>query len=444
MIGNNIYYRPIQYLGSKTRAIDTIITECNRLYSPGEYVLDLFSGSSIVSQAFYKSGKTVIANDTMHFCCDISSCMLNIERKKNSISLISEGLSSFRNFKLAHEFTSPFYGYIDEEATLLHSHDLLGLQKLYSSLPQVGNEDCLPTNQITYIRTHEGESAIGKPLLVTNFYAGTYFGINQSLQLDTIRTFIEDFNNHHHDKWVYTVFLTALYNTLSIIVHSAGKHFAQPIAITELNAEKITNRRLFENRNHNVYEVFVECIKNIVTYLEDYNANLNCLSIGEDISVSGFTDVIGGKNVSVVYADPPYTAQQYSRFYHIPEILHSYVYPKLQIHKGHTTQGIYPDNKFKSDFCSKVKAKAAFSNMFNIVRQLNAHLMLSYSESKKVDTGNERMVTMEDILLIAQKHIPNYISRQIDFDFEYKQLNKKNKVVEDKEDKEFLIIFEKK
>ena len=115
----------------------------------------------------------------------------------------------------------------------------------------------------------------------------------------------------------------------------------------------------------------------------------------------------------------------------------------MQIHKGHTTQGIYPDNKFKSDFCSKVKVKDAFSSIFDIVRQLDAHLILSYSESKKADTGNERMITMEDIMSIAQKHIPNYISRQINFDFEYKQLNKKKKVVEDKDDKEFLIIFKK-
>lgn len=443
MIGNNIYYRPIQYLGSKTRAIDTIIAECNQLYYPGKYVLDLFSGSSIVSQAFYKSGKPVIANDVMHFCRDISSCMLNIERTKNSISLIEKGLGSFRNFKLANEFVSPFLGYIDEESILLQSRDLLGLQKLYSSLPQVGNEDCLPTNQITYIRTHGGESALGKSLLVTNFYAGTYFGIKQSLQLDTIRTFIEDFYKHHHDKWVYTVFLTALYNTLSIIVHSAGKHFAQPIVITELDAEKITNRRLFENRCYDVYEVFIECVQNIVTYLEDYNTDLNSVSIGENINAPDFINVIGERKVSVVYADPPYTAQQYSRFYHIPEVLHSYVYPKLQIHKGHTTQGIYPDNKFKSDFCSKVKVKDAFSSIFDIVRQLDAHLILSYSESKKADTGNERMITMEDIMSIAQKHIPNYISRQINFDFEYKQLNKKKKVVEDKDDKEFLIIFKK-
>ena len=111
----------------------------------------------------------------------------------------------------------------------------------------------------------------------------------------------------------------------------------------------------------------------------------------------------------------------YPKFYTLTYI------PSCKFIKDIQRKGIYPDNKFKSDFCSKVKVKDAFSSIFDIVRQLDAHLILSYSESKKADTGNERMITMEDIMSIAQKHIPNYISRQINFDFEYKQLNKKKK-----------------
>ena len=53
------------------------------------------------------------------------------------------------------------------------------------------------------------------------------------------------------------------------------------------------------------------------------------------------------------------------------------------------------------------------------------------------------MVTRNDILSIAEEFIPNYKSKQLRFDFDYKQLNSSAKVVHDKEDKEFLIIFEK-
>lgn len=43
MVDFATYYRPIQYLGSKTRVVDTIVSECKRLYTQGEYILDLFS-----------------------------------------------------------------------------------------------------------------------------------------------------------------------------------------------------------------------------------------------------------------------------------------------------------------------------------------------------------------------------------------------------------------
>mgnify|MGYP002724977462 CR=1 FL=1 len=67
MAEHSKYYRPIQYLGSKIRVVDTIVKECQKLYTPDNYVLDLFSGSSIVAQSLYNNGMNVIANDAMSF-----------------------------------------------------------------------------------------------------------------------------------------------------------------------------------------------------------------------------------------------------------------------------------------------------------------------------------------------------------------------------------------
>ena len=53
------------------------------------------------------------------------------------------------------------------------------------------------------------------------------------------------------------------------------------------------------------------------------------------------------------------------------------------------------------------------------------------------------MVTKDDLISIAKNIIPNYKVNEVPFDFEYRQLNSASNVVQDKEDKEFLIIFEK-
>ena len=65
------YFRPIQYLGAKTRTLGVIASECKRLYRDNTYVVDLFSGSSIVSQALFYNGMAVISNDALRFCSDI-------------------------------------------------------------------------------------------------------------------------------------------------------------------------------------------------------------------------------------------------------------------------------------------------------------------------------------------------------------------------------------
>jgi len=437
---DNLLYRPIQYLGSKTRVVDTIVSECKRLYTSGEYVVDLFSGSSIVSQLLYKNGMHVIANDVMSFSSDIAACMLNQERRETSVPLIENFIQSLGMLSLDSDYTKPFINLIDRENLLLSDLNLAGLKFLYENLSQVGNDN-VPNAQIEYIRNHYGTSAIMNIPLFANYYAGTYFGIKQSLDIDILRNRIEQEWFITKDFWEQKVLLTALYNTCSIIVHSAGKHFAQPIGIDDDNKTKITNVRLFENRAYNVTEVFKSCVINILKSTTSNASEGNSYAINMDICTSDFKDKIASRKISVIYADPPYTAQQYSRFYHIPEVLHSYVYPKLQVFRGKYSTGIYPDDKYKSPFCSKAKAKGAFETIFKLTRDHRSHLVVSYSESKKDKTGNERMVTMNDLHQLAEKYIPNYSVNQITFNFNYRQLNNKEKIVVAKDDKEILLIF---
>ena len=441
MTNNATYYRPIQYLGSKTRVVDTIVSECKKLYTPGEYVVDLFSGSSIVSQSLYKNGMHVIANDVMSFSSDIASCMLNQERRETSESLIENFIKSLGVITNS-KYSKSFVDFVDREQLLLLDLNLGGLKLLYDSLSQVGNNNA-SNNHIEYIKNHYGVSAINNIPLFANYYAGTYFGIKQSLDIDILRNKIEQEWQTNRDLWEYKLLLTALYNTCSVIVHSAGKHFAQPIGIDDDDETKITSVRLFENRSYDVIEVFKNCVISILQSTASFVSEGRSYALNEDICTSKFKNAIAERQVSVIYADPPYTAQQYSRFYHIPEVLHSYIYPKLQIFRGKHTQGIYPDDKYKSPFCSKTKAKHAFESIFALTSEHQSHLIVSYSESKKGKTGNERMVTMDDLYQLAEKYLPNYSTNLLTFDFDYRQLNNKEKIVEEKDDKEILLIFKK-
>jgi adenine-specific DNA methylase len=436
-------YKPIQYLGAKTRTLDVIVSECFRLYEKESYVVDLFSGSSLVAQALYHNKMSVIANDVMRFCSDMSTCLLNIAKTNDSVSLLKKAINDVSTCQIDSEFIEPFKDYIDNEESLIKTKDLYGLKELYSRLPIMSNETIEPSSQVKYISEHIGKEAFNGAPLITNYYSGSYFGIMQSIRLDAIRCYIEKNFIENGDFWMHTALLTALYSTLSTIVHSAGKHFAQPISITDIDKNKITNIRLFENRSYDVDLLFVGFLKEILAKTGKLKTLQPCVSTCNNVQDKCFANLLEDKNISVIYADPPYTAQQYSRFYHIPEVVRFYKYPQLQQHRGHITQGLYPEGKFKSDFCSKTKAKDAFRTVFGLVKKAQCSFVLSYSESKKDATGNERMVSRNDILSIAEEFIPNHKLKQLRFDFDYRQLNSSANVVHDKEDKEFLIIFEK-
>ena len=367
-------YKPVQYLGAKTRTLETIVSECQRLYKNESYIVDLFSGSSIVSQALFLNKMPVIANDVMRFCSDMSACLLNIAKTNDSLSILKEAINSVATYQIDSDFIEPFREFIDNEKRLIRTKDLRGLKELYSRLPIISNEAVEPSEQVKYIKENIGNVAFKSAPLITNYYSGSYFGITQSIRLDTIRCGIEQNFIEKRDPWVYTALLTALYSTLSTIVHSAGKHFAQPIGITDFDKNKITNVRLFENRSYDVDRLFVGFLKEILLKTGKQTALQPCVSTCNNVQEKNFASFLDDKNISVIYADPPYTAQQYSRFYHIPEVVRYYKYPQLQQHRGHITQGLYPDGKFKSDFCSKTKAKDAFRTVFELVKKNNAVL----------------------------------------------------------------------
>ena len=130
-----------------------------------------------------------------------------------------------------------------KEDCLIKQKDLHGLKELYSLLPVISNEKVKPSHQVLFIKDNIGKEAFNFAPLITNYYSGSYFGIRQSIRLDAIRTYIEFYYRENSDEWVYSAMLTALYSTLSAIVHSAGKHFAQPISITDFDKDKITNIR---------------------------------------------------------------------------------------------------------------------------------------------------------------------------------------------------------
>ena len=84
----------------------------------------------------------------------------------------------------------------------------------------------------------------------------------------------------------------------------------------------------------------------------------------------------------LVYLDPPYTADNYSRFYHVLEVITRYDYPELKRGRnGKILRGRYPvlSQRFRSDFCSPAKVEDEFRRVLKGASCCGAKLVISYS-----------------------------------------------------------------
>jgi adenine-specific DNA-methyltransferase len=444
-VDTNLVYRPIQYLGSKYRSLPIILSKTLESVIPGTYVLDMFSGSSVVSQVFNLNRLNVISNDALRFNSSFAKALLNIDRASEDIGYLTEILEDLKNYQLDEVYLKPFQDKIILENELLKNRNTEQLLLEYQRLPQVNKvwdlKENEPSEQIKSILNNIGKSAIGSFPLIANYYAGTYFSLFQSLELDRLRNGIEVLQTQNRiSNWLYNFLLTCLLNVSSKIVYSAGKHFAQPIKQENTIKTAVLHKRFYNDRQKNVWDEFVKSLFTLETISKANNIatkNIVYSKTMEEI----IKDSSNLPPVSVIYADPPYTAQQYSRYYHIPEVIFNYQYPQLQIVDGKATSGLYPDNKFKSRFCSKREAYSAFSDLFKLSAEVESSLVLSYSSSLSEETGNMRMIELDQIIDLGSSILPMCSIEILKFNFQYRQLNTSKKINQAKDDKEFLIVF---
>ena len=71
-------FRPIQYLGSKLRSLEFVVSEIGRI-APGGRVADPFAGTTVVSQALAIAGHRVDASDAMSYAAAFARALLGVD-----------------------------------------------------------------------------------------------------------------------------------------------------------------------------------------------------------------------------------------------------------------------------------------------------------------------------------------------------------------------------
>lgn len=245
--------------------------------------------------------------------------------------------------------------------------------------------------------------------LMTAYYANVYFGLRQAIDLDSLRAAIDELPGNDPvaaRKRVH--YLAALIHTASVST-SGTSHFAQPRALRK-DSELLAMAR---RRRIDVLETFRDfCgeISRALVMVDPGEGNRAlCAEYGSLIrdEPSG-SQWAPEARADLVYMDPPYTSDNYSRFYHVLEVLARYDYPALDRDaRGCVTVGRYPEigYRFQSLFCRPRTVEAEFARVIAASAGSGAKLVISYGTPnglllkvyRRKKPGRDPVLLLEDL-----------------------------------------------
>lgn len=406
----------LNYQGNKASLMPFISEHIYKYVQQGDKICDLFSGSGSVG-SFFKKDFDIISNDAEIYSTIISSALLNMPKK----SLLIEMKDIFINgFKLnKKQLTKKYEEIISIERVLLTKSDTYSLIDIYSDFPTIWNDKDI-TPDILKKRNEYN--------LFLHYYAGTYFGIEQSIDIDAIIKTINEIELTETKNVLFSCLFYAMKET----VFSKDGHMAQP-----LNIEKNVIRHI-KQRKKEILFYFLNKLEEFISKSSNENINQNHKIYNLDMTVllkeRSFTD----QKINLIYADPPYTDMQYSRYYHLLNIAVKYNYPQPTIIGGNFTNGLYTEGRNQSDLSKKSTAKNKIQDLYNYCKNNDITLVLSYAYPKdKINQKSDRYtISIEDLVNMAKETFGNS-KVQIE-ELNYRHANHRNSTT--KEVIEYLII----
>ena len=226
-------------------------------------------------------------------------------------------------------------------------------------------------------------------------YGGKYFDENSAKLIGHIRNVIEDIKPTLTEK-EYCILLASLIYSIDKIANTLG-HFEAYIK-KEIKPKKFIMRL-----------IDAQCVSGVKIYQEDAN------TLARNI------------HTDVLYMDPPYNSRQYSRFYHVYEVLVKWDKPQLS---GTARK---PKPEHMSDYC-RVKALDTFVDL--IAHADCKYIVVSYNNTyKSKSSSSQNKIRLEQI-----KEVLDKCGNTLIFTHSYNPFNAGKTEFDDH--KEFLFITE--
>ena len=364
----------VSYMGTKRRIAPVVAELVSR--SRGGPVLDLFSGMCAVGSAVADS-RQVWTNDKQLFSASVATAHFSCIE----LPIIAEDAIELTRpiyLKNLDKLKTRFESELRDEDSALDSRGIPKIAALSSDLPNTQNSFDLEL---------ERKRLAGKPStfpyrLFTITHAGGYLGLYQCMQIDSIRysidqLLVDETTTIDQHRWLILGLAKAMYRC-----SATTGHFAQFLKIKGSNKE-----RFLRSRRMSVWREWLAALYELGPIgskkwrSKNKSFNMDAIELLKSLRMEDETP-------SVIYADPPYTGDQYSRYYHLYETLILYDYPK--------TDGVgrYRESRFQSQFSTKSKVRDAFRELIDSTAEIGAELILSYPWNGLLEDARSALLKM--------------------------------------------------
>jgi adenine-specific DNA-methyltransferase len=348
----------LPYMGTKRSRVSVVASLANDL-GKFDRLIDLFAGSGSVALHFAARGHPVAANDTSHFIVGLQRAQLLplLESAEFPLTKLRCNLAA-----LLHTRVQSTRGRVASEAKAVQSGPS-GLCHYMQSCPSVSTSDSI---RLKYM---------DKPFpydMVLDYFGSTYFSALQAIAFDALREAIDaTFPAEVHVESTDTgaelctfrdIALAAYVLTVSRTANTTG-HGAQYLKPSETAYTRVCHRW-----SQPVIPLFALQLDALL------RLRMSAAKSGNSVTCLDARDLLRRQCLSgnLVYADPPYTKDQYSRMYHLHETMFLYDAPSV------SGAGIARVGRVRSDFSLKSRALDAVREIIALALSRGAAVMLNY------------------------------------------------------------------
>lgn len=409
-------FRSIHYLGSKLRALNPIFAAMDRLDPAGGAVCDLFAGSGTVSYAA-SHRRDVIAVDIQLYSTILCSALLTPVRE-GALELLKAGIHESGLLRRLRFCAAPLIGLEQRALRSAAAGDLEDMAEIVEEGALVRVEHGhrasaarLRVAQREVLMRLERERL--SPVCLRHF-GGVFFSYEQAVVADAVAAIARKLEPETAAP------MAALLAALSETVNTIGKQFAQPLRLRSKTGalKPHLRQKVVSDRSKDLLE---QVLKALVELHRLPRRQGRHRSLCEDYRTA--LPKLRG-DVSLIYADPPYTRDHYSRYYHVLETIALGDDPEIarsNLGGGKLlSRGLYRADRHQSDFCVRSKAPDAFRALFAGAQALGVPLLLSYSA---FDAGaHPRVLGLADVRSLAEPYFARVEVEELSL-FNYSKLN---------------------